>query len=52
MAETPQFAVVTGASSGIGLALAEQLVEHGSDLLVCAEDAELEQAGAQLRRSG
>jgi short-subunit dehydrogenase len=33
------FAVVTGASSGIGLELAKQFDEHGYDLLLCAEDA-------------
>src|SRR3954468_18935800 len=36
MADT--FAVVTGASSGIGLELARQFAEHGYDLLIAAED--------------
>ncbi|MEV4537511.1 SDR family NAD(P)-dependent oxidoreductase [Asanoa sp. NPDC049518] len=44
------FAVVTGASSGIGYELARQFATHGFDLLVTAEDAGIEQAGAALRR--
>jgi len=35
-------AVVTGASSGIGLALAEELVERGHDMVVVAEDDAVE----------
>ncbi|MFB9447311.1 SDR family NAD(P)-dependent oxidoreductase [Dactylosporangium vinaceum] len=45
-------AVVTGASSGIGYELARQFVEHGYDVLIAAEDAGLETAGADLRRDG
>jgi uncharacterized protein len=47
-----EFAVVTGASSGIGFELAKQFAEHGYDLLVCAEDAAIDQAAADLRRDG
>jgi uncharacterized protein len=47
-----EFAVVTGASSGIGFELARQFAEHGYDLLVTAEDAGIEQAAADLRRDG
>jgi short-subunit dehydrogenase len=47
-----QFAVVTGASSGIGFELAKQFAEHGYDLLVTAEDAAIDQAAADLRRDG
>jgi short-subunit dehydrogenase len=36
---TRKFAVVTGASSGIGYELARQCIEHGYDVLICAEDA-------------
>ena len=46
------FAVVTGASSGIGFELARQFAENGFHLLVTAEDAEIEQAAAALRRDG
>jgi uncharacterized protein len=47
-----EFAVVTGASSGIGYELARQFAEHGYDLLVAAEDEAIEQAAADLRRDG
>jgi short-subunit dehydrogenase len=47
-----EFAVVTGASSGIGFELAKQFAEHGYDLLITAEDAAIEQAAADLRRDG
>ncbi|MEU8815475.1 SDR family NAD(P)-dependent oxidoreductase [Actinoplanes sp. NPDC048796] len=46
------FAVVTGASSGIGYELARQFAQNGFDLLVVAEDADIEQAAADLRRDG
>jgi short-subunit dehydrogenase len=46
------FAVVTGASSGIGFELAKQFAEHGYDLLIAAEDAGIEQAAQDLRRDG
>jgi len=45
-------AVVTGASSGIGLELAKQFAQHGYDLLVNAEDAGLSAAAEQLRGGG
>jgi short-subunit dehydrogenase len=45
-------AVVTGASSGIGLALAEQFAEHGFDLVIAAEDEELSAAAERLRGKG
>jgi uncharacterized protein len=45
-------AVVTGASSGIGLALAEQFAEHGFDLVIAAENDELAAATDHLRATG
>ncbi|MEU8232593.1 SDR family NAD(P)-dependent oxidoreductase [Actinoplanes sp. NPDC048967] len=47
-----EFAVVTGASSGIGYELAKQFVENGYDVLMTAEDDAIEQAAADLRRDG
>jgi uncharacterized protein len=46
------FAVVTGASSGIGYELAREFAEHGFDLLVTAEDAGIEDAATTLARDG
>jgi uncharacterized protein len=45
-------AVVTGASSGIGLELARQFAENGFDLIIAAEDDELAAAASDLERSG
>ncbi len=39
-----QFAIVTGASSGIGYELAKQCAENGFDLLVAADQAAINQA--------
>jgi uncharacterized protein len=52
MTEPRPLALVTGASSGIGLELARQFAGHGFDLVVNAEDTELTAAAEQLRRSG
>jgi short-subunit dehydrogenase len=49
---TRPLAVVTGASSGIGLELAKQFAEGGFDLLIAAEDEELADAAVELQRSG
>jgi short-subunit dehydrogenase len=46
-----QFAVVTGASSGIGFELAKVLAEEGFDLLIAAEDAELTLALEALKEA-
>ena len=45
-------AVVTGASTGIGLELARQCAQHGFDLIVVANEAEIENAADELRRAG
>ena len=45
-------ALVTGASSGIGRELARQFAEHGFDLIVAAEDVELDDAVEELRALG
>jgi short-subunit dehydrogenase len=44
-------AVVTGASSGIGLHLAAELARRGHDLVVCAEDEALDDATASLAQT-
>ncbi len=46
------FAVVTGASCGIGYELARQFVEHNFDVLVTAEDDGIGRAATRLARSG
>src|SRR3954462_9806524 len=45
-------AVVTGASSGIGFELARCCVENGFDVLIAADEPEIETAAEQLRASG
>jgi uncharacterized protein len=50
--ETRPFAVVTGASSGIGYELTRQFVQHGYDVLAAAEDAGIDAAAADLSREG
>ena len=46
------FAVVTGASSGIGFHLARVFAENGFDVLITAEDARLADAEKQLSNTG
>ena len=43
------FAVVTGASSGIGLELAKQFAEHGFDLLIVADSPKIGEAATTLK---
>lgn len=47
-----KLALVTGASSGIGLELAREFVEHGFDVIINAEDEELAAAEASLAGKG
>jgi short-subunit dehydrogenase len=49
---TRPLALVTGASSGIGLELAKQFAQNGFDLVIAAEDSELDAAAAQVRALG
>ena len=46
---TRQYAIVTGASTGIGEQLAHQCADHGFDLLIVADEPGVEQVAAQLR---
>ena len=46
------FAIVTGASTGIGYELARECAEHGYDLLIAANEPEIEEAAATLRQHG
>ena len=46
------FAIVTGASSGIGLELAAICVEEGFDLLIAADRPEIQPAAERCRALG
>jgi short-subunit dehydrogenase len=50
--DTRQFAIVTGASSGIGYELARCCAENGFDLLIAADEPEINQAAETLRALG
>ncbi len=50
--KTRSFAIVTGASSGIGYELAKRCAEHDFDLLIAADEPEIEQAAISLRALG
>jgi len=45
-------AVVTGASTGIGLELARQCAANGFNLVIAADEPEIEQAASELRAKG
>jgi uncharacterized protein len=47
-----EFAIVTGASSGIGLSLAKELAARGYDLAICSSGERLEAAAEELRSQG
>jgi short-subunit dehydrogenase len=47
-----KLAVVTGASTGIGFHLAQCCAEGGYDLIVCADEPEIERAAGELRAMG
>jgi short-subunit dehydrogenase len=47
-----KFAIITGASTGIGFELAQLAVENGYDLLVVADEALINDAAADFRRNG
>ena len=49
---TRPLAVVTGASTGIGYELAKQCAENGFDLIVAADEPEIENAAADFRKLG
>jgi uncharacterized protein len=46
------FAVVTGASTGIGFELAKRCAEHGYDLLIVADEPAIHEAAARLGNTG
>jgi uncharacterized protein len=50
--DTRNFALVTGASSGIGRELAKQFAQNDFDLILAAEDTELDGAVAELQSLG
>ncbi len=47
-----KFAIVTGASTGIGLELAERCLDNGYDVLMAADEPQILDAAASLRGSG
>src|SRR3954471_2825640 len=52
MSDSRPFAIVTGASTGIGFELAKRCAKEGYDLLIAADEPEIEQAAASLRDGG
>src|SRR3954452_15496452 len=49
---TRPFAIVTGASAGIGYELAKLCAQNGFDLLIAADQAKIDQAAQELRAIG
>ena len=52
MSASRQFAIVTGASSGIGRELAKVCAREGFDLLIAADVPEIESAANEIRALG
>src|ERR1700710_2833812 len=52
MSASRPFAIVTGASTGIGFELAKRCTKEGYDLLIAADEPEIEKAAASLRGGG
>jgi uncharacterized protein len=50
--QTRPLALVTGASTGIGFELARECRDNGFDLVIAANEPEIEQAAARLRQEG
>jgi uncharacterized protein len=52
MSANRQFAIVTGASTGIGLELSKCCAREGFDLLIAADEAEIDNAAVEIRKLG
>lgn len=52
MPRSGELALVTGASTGIGYHLAKECAEHGFDLLIAADEAEIASAAKDFRACG
>jgi short-subunit dehydrogenase len=52
MSANRPFAIVTGASTGIGLELAKRCAKEGYDLLIAADEPAIEEAARSLRDAG
>ena len=51
MSATRPFAIITGASTGIGFELAKRCAKEGYDLLIAADEPEIEKAAISLRET-
>src|SRR5438045_1768255 len=52
MSISRQFAIVTGASTGIGLELAKCCAREGFDVLIAADEPQIESAATEIRALG
>jgi short-subunit dehydrogenase len=52
MNDTGKFAIITGASTGIGYELAKVCAENGFDLLIAADEPEIYQAAEEFKKLG